>query len=92
METLSRALRASGYQLEYITYFMSLLFPPMWSRRRLLKSEYRDMGALLDSEFRIVPGINSLAYALLRGEAPVVSRRRRLPFGTSLAAIAQRPG
>lgn len=91
METLSRALRASGYQLEYITYFMSLLFPPMWLRRRLLKSEYRDMGALLDSEFQIIPGINGLAYTLLRCEARVVSRRWRLPFGTSLAAIARRP-
>ncbi|MFZ0919321.1 MAG: hypothetical protein WAN83_04490 [Candidatus Dormiibacterota bacterium] len=69
---------------------MSLLFPPMWLRRRLLKSVHQDMGALLDSEFRIIPGINGVAYALLRCEARVVSRRRRLPFGTSLAAIARR--
>jgi 2-polyprenyl-3-methyl-5-hydroxy-6-metoxy-1,4-benzoquinol methylase len=89
METLSRALRSSGYRVEYITYFMSLLFPPMWLRRRFLKTEHHDMGELLDSEFQIIPGINVLAYELLRCEAQVVSRRWRLPFGTSLAAIAR---
>jgi 2-polyprenyl-3-methyl-5-hydroxy-6-metoxy-1,4-benzoquinol methylase len=91
MRTLSRALRASGFQVEYVTYFMSLLFPPMWLRRRLLHTEKNDMGALLDSEFRIVPGLNRVAYELLRREALVVSRRWHLPIGTSLAAIARRP-
>lgn len=91
MRTLSRTLRASGFQIEYVTYFMSLLFPPMWLRRRLLPSEKHDMGALLDSEFQIVPGVNRIAYELLRREALAVSRRWRLPIGTSLAAIARRP-
>ena len=90
MTTLSRALRASGFQVEYVTYFMSLLFPPMWLRRRLLRSEKQDMGALLDSEFQIVPGVNRVAYELLRREALAVRRRWRLPMGTSLAAIARR--
>jgi 2-polyprenyl-3-methyl-5-hydroxy-6-metoxy-1,4-benzoquinol methylase len=92
MRTLTRTLRAAGFQTEYVTYFMSLLFPPMWLRRRLLPSEKRDMGALLDSEFRIVPGLNRLAYEVLRREAVAASRRWRLPIGTSLAAIARRPG
>ena len=91
MKTLRRSLRASDLQVEYVTYFMSLLFPPMWLRRRLLPSDEHDMGALLDSEFRIVPVLNRVAYELLRREALVVSRRRRLPMGTSLAAIARRP-
>ena len=90
MRTLSRALHASGFRVEYVTYFMSLLFPPMWLRRRILQTEKSDMGALLDSEFRIVPGLNRAAYELLRCEAHVVRRRWRLPIGTSLAAIARR--
>jgi 2-polyprenyl-3-methyl-5-hydroxy-6-metoxy-1,4-benzoquinol methylase len=92
MRTLTRALQASGFQIEYATYFMSVLFPPMWLRRRLLPSEKRDMGALLDSEFQIVPGLNRIAYEVLRREAVATSRRWRLPIGTSLAAIARRPG
>ena len=88
LATLSRALRASGFDIEYTTYFMSVLFPAMWVRRRLLKGEEHDMGAILDSEFRIVPGGNQLAYQVLRQEARVVRARRRLPMGTSLAAIA----
>jgi 2-polyprenyl-3-methyl-5-hydroxy-6-metoxy-1,4-benzoquinol methylase len=89
--TLFRALRASGFEVEYVTYFMSLLFPPMWLRRRLVKKGKRDIGAPLDSEFQIVPGINRIAYELLRREAPLVGRRWHLPMGTSLAAIARRP-
>ncbi len=86
--SLARALRASGFTVEYLTYFMSLLFPPMWLRRRLLRSETKDMGALLDSEFQIVPLVNEVAYEVLRQEARVVRTRRHLPMGTSLAAIA----
>jgi SAM-dependent methyltransferase len=86
--TLAGALRASGFEIEYLTYFMSLLFPPMWLRRRLVKRRQRDMAALLDSEFQIVPGVNELAYQVLRQEAHVIKARRRLPVGTSIAAIA----
>lgn len=88
LATLSRALRSSGFRVEYGTYFMSLLVPLMWVRRRLMKAEQGDMGALLDSEFQIVPGLNQVAYEVLRQEAHIVRARRRLPVGASIAAIA----
>jgi len=88
LRTLSRALRASGFEIEYLSYFMSLLFPPMWLRRRLLKGKETDMAKLLESEFQIVRGVNELAYQVLRQEAHVIRARRRLPIGTSIAAIA----
>jgi SAM-dependent methyltransferase len=91
-KTLSRALRSSGFRVEYISYFMSLLYPLMWLRRRLMKSQKADMGALLDSEFQIVPGVNRIAYELLRREAVIVRARRHLPMGTSVIAIARRSG
>jgi SAM-dependent methyltransferase len=88
LETLSKSLRAAGFRVRYLTYFMSLLYPPMWLRRRFLKARDTDMAALLDSEFQIVPVINEMAFELLRQEARVVRSRRRLPMGTSIAAIA----
>jgi 2-polyprenyl-3-methyl-5-hydroxy-6-metoxy-1,4-benzoquinol methylase len=88
LQMLSRSLRAAGFEVEYRTYFLSLLFPAMWLRRRLFKTDASDMGVLLDSEFQIVPGINELAYQVLRQEARVIKARRRLPMGTSIAAIA----
>jgi 2-polyprenyl-3-methyl-5-hydroxy-6-metoxy-1,4-benzoquinol methylase len=86
--TLSRALRTAGFRVEYLSYFMSLLFPPMWMRRRLSHRDSTDMGATLDSEFQIVPVVNTIAYELLRREAVAVGRRWRLPMGTSLVALA----
>jgi SAM-dependent methyltransferase len=86
--TLTRALRRSGFAVEYMTYFMSLLFPMIWVRRRLLREPDRDMGALLDSEFQIVPGLNAVAYQMLRQEAHVIAARRHLPMGASIIAIA----
>ena len=42
-----------------------------------------------DSEFRIVPVINEVAYEILRRESHVIHARRHLPMGTSLAVIAR---
>lgn len=86
--TLSRALRTAGFRVEYMSYFMSLLFPPMWMRRRLSHRDSTDMAATLDFEFQIVPVVNTIAYELLRREAVAVGRRWRLPMGTSLVALA----
>lgn len=88
LKTLSRVLTGSGFEVEYLTYFMSLLFPPLWVRRRFLKGQDRSMTAVLDSEFQIVPVVNELAYEVLRQEARVIRARRKLPMGTSIAAIA----
>jgi SAM-dependent methyltransferase len=86
--TLSRALRTAGFRVEYMSYFMSLLFPPMWLRRRLSNRNTNDMAATLDSEFQVVPVVNTIAYELLRREASAVGRRWRLPMGTSLVVVA----
>jgi SAM-dependent methyltransferase len=86
---LTQALGKAGFEVEYLSYFMSLLFPAMWLRRHLLKADREDLAVVYDSEFRIVPGINRVAYEILRQESHLIRRRRRLPFGTSLAVIAR---
>lgn len=92
-ETMRRLLRGAGFHIEYMTPFMSLLLPPMWLSRRLRgHGESRSHDATLDSEFRVVPVANGIAYELLRREASFVRARRRLPFGTSLAIVAAPAG
>jgi len=46
------------------------------------------MSALLDSEFQIVPGLNALAYEVLRQEKHVVAARAAPAHGASIAAVA----
>jgi 2-polyprenyl-3-methyl-5-hydroxy-6-metoxy-1,4-benzoquinol methylase len=87
--SLTRALRAAGFDIEYLTYFMFLLYGPMWLRRRISLKRSQDFGAVFDSEFQIVPGVNAVAYQVLRQDAIVIRHRRTLPIGTSLAVIAR---
>lgn len=96
---LRSKLRTAGFEIEYLSPFMSLLFPVMWLGRRLRGAlrggRPEDTAArrrLSEGELRIVPGINSLLAWLMRPEAAWVSRRRRLPFGTSLIALATARG
>ncbi len=89
---LTRALTKAGFEIEYLTYFMSLLYPAMWLRRNLIKSDKRALAVVYDSEFRIVPVINRIAFEILRQESHVIDWGRRLPFGTSLAVIARATG
>jgi SAM-dependent methyltransferase len=87
--SLTNALRSAGFDIEYLSYFMFLLYPPMLLRRRLSLRGRDDFAAVFDSEFQVIPGINEVAYQVLRREAYVIKRRRRLPIGTSLAVIAR---
>jgi SAM-dependent methyltransferase len=94
--TLSTVLQASGFVLDYVTEFMTALFPLMWLGRRLASLRQRpgedaqkDRENFL-RELRIVPGVNALLTALLAWEAPLVARRCPLPLGTSLLAVARK--
>jgi 2-polyprenyl-3-methyl-5-hydroxy-6-metoxy-1,4-benzoquinol methylase len=87
--SLTRALNTAGFKVEYLSYFMSLLFAPMWLRRRYLTVRRQDPVVAYDSEFSIIPVINQVAYEILRRESHIVRARRHLPIGTSLAVIAR---
>lgn len=94
---LAEKLRATGYRVEYLTQFMASLFPVMWLSRRV--ADWLERGRAGDAartqqlvarELRIIPGINELMVWLLRLELGWIARRRRLPIGTSLLAIARK--
>ena len=92
---LRDALTANGFRLEYQTYFMAGLYPLMWIARRVyaLSGRAPDPGngprSALARELKVVPGLNESLLWLLAPEAPWIGRHRRLPFGTSLLAVAR---
>lgn len=51
-----------------------------------------DAGAVNTHELKVVPGLNGALAALLGTDAALVRRGWRLPIGTSLCALARRPG
>lgn len=94
-QQLEHSLTASGFRLEYQTYFMMGISPLVWTARRV--SALRDLAtsrgngsdSALARELRVVPGLNRALLWLLAPEAAWIARRRQLPFGTSLLAIAR---
>jgi hypothetical protein len=92
---LASKLSETGFRVEYLTEFMISLFPLVWSGRRLkggkrpINRERAD--AKTANELKVIPGLNGLLKAVLSLEATAVTRRWRLPKGTSLLAIARKP-
>lgn len=97
LSELESKLTSTGYKVEYITQYMASIFPLLWLVRRLktlnLKRGARDSNRTRDfalAELRTVPLVNNVLAFLLSQEARLVTRRRRLPIGTSLLAIARK--
>lgn len=90
--SLREALESSGLEVRYLTQFMSPLYPIMWLTRRLGSRKRREFTAeeLAQKELKIVPGINGLLDGLLALESRWILRRKQIPIGTSLLAIARR--
>ena len=88
---LERALAAAGYQVDFLSQYMCGIFPLVWLGRRIARLRRRPAGELAGADLQIVPVVNEALAWLLSREAPWLARRRRLPLGTSLLAIA-RPG
>jgi SAM-dependent methyltransferase len=94
---LEARLTSAGYEVEYITYFMMSTFPLIWITRKL-NSPDRSPGRpreaqaaqLAQGELRIIPVLNNFLAFLLSAEARLIVRRRRLPVGTSLLAVARK--
>jgi len=96
---LKNKLVEAGYRLEYVSHYMATIFPLVWLGRKLASALKRSSPPAADrttelasDELRIVPLVNPLLRFVLSQEARVVARRRKLPFGTSLIAVARRPG
>lgn len=100
-EDLMAKLGEAGFLVEYLSPFMSLLFPLIWAGRRLASSVPRrgmtratangsDANRRAQEELRIIPVVNGVLAGLLMTESAWVKRRQRLPGGTSLVAVARK--
>jgi SAM-dependent methyltransferase len=92
-DQLRQVLEDAGYTVEYLTQFMSVIYPLVWAGRRIAARQAgRAAGErafeLLSRELRVVPVWNELLSWLLAMELPRLRAQKAVPFGTSLLAIA----
>jgi SAM-dependent methyltransferase len=95
---LRQKLNQTGYEIEFLSPFMASTYPLIWAGRRAARLLNRDRRLntvktdheLALKELRIIPFINSVLAFVLMQEARLIARRRTLPMGSSLIAIAKK--
>ncbi len=85
-EELCAALTRAGFAIDDCFYFNFLLFPLIWSARKLL----RLLDAQFDSENNLTHGALNAVLAEIFALDVSVCRRLRPPFGVSLCAWARK--
>lgn len=92
-EELRRKLEDAGYVVEYLTPYMSILHPFLWLSRKLRS---RTSGAavpaktVLEREIKVIPIVNGIFSLGLSCELRLIEKRKQLPFGASLVAVARK--
>jgi SAM-dependent methyltransferase len=95
---LNEKLVAAGYNVEYLTPYMSVLHPILWAARRLAAlggpDNYDAASAKVaaQADLRVRPASGAVLGFLLGQELRLLRRRRRIPIGASLLAIARVAG
>jgi SAM-dependent methyltransferase len=95
---LTDLLSSAGFHIEYLTAYMAAIFPLMLLRRQLINrfsrkaQEMENQKHLFFRELHPVPLVNGFLRWVLEREATVVRAGYTIPFGTSLLAIASKPG
>ena len=97
---LRHKLELSGYEIEFLSQFMTSIYPLLYLVRRIgsvrrrscrLNSAKSDRDLSM-KELRIVPVVNGILAFVLNQETKLIKRRRVLPFGTSIIVAARRVG
>lgn len=94
IEELADKLRRTGFEVEFLSPYMGVLYPVLWLGRRLAGGKPRTgvdlerARRLFDQELHVNPIAGAALGAVLGLELPWLVRRRRLPTGSSLIAIA----
>lgn len=97
--SLEKALAKAGFVVRKNVPFMSPLFPAMWlvrnftqMKKRLGLTGAKNPRALANEEFKVSPFMNFTMHSILCVEGKLLSMGLRMPFGTSILAIAENPG
>lgn len=88
---LEGKLRGAGLDILRLTHFMAPLVPLLALTRRARGLAGRGREPHKEAELRVVPGLNGVLRAVLAVER-LALRGVRMPFGSSLLAVARRPG
>ncbi|HET9908471.1 MAG TPA: class I SAM-dependent methyltransferase [Anaerolineales bacterium] len=97
-EDLLLKLTNAGFVAEHFTPFMMSLFPILVLYRRMAgliqykQQANRSTQELTTNELRVWPIFNDVFYKLLSIETFFLSRRFKLPIGTSLLVVASKSG
>lgn len=86
--SLSAVVNSAGFEVRYLTPFMTILYPAARLRRGRSACPPANAAAVVEAELQVSAPLNALLYRVLRQEARAVARRRRLPTGTSLLCEA----
>lgn len=97
-DSLSTRINQTGFQLEYLSYFMSTTYPLIWVKRRFSNlfgrrwtwSDNQER-ELLNRELSVVPVVNTLLRWLLAREVRAIRKRKVFRWGSSLVALARKP-
>jgi SAM-dependent methyltransferase len=91
---LAKKLDLAGFEVEYLTYYMTVLWPIMWLSRRLASWIHREHDKqpreLFLKELRPISIVNGPLRWILEKEAIPIAAGRKLPFGTSLLAVGSK--
>ena len=88
---LEQKLTECGYQVEYLTPYMAGIYPLVWLSRRFSKSSGAgDTARAVERDLQVIPVLNGVLSAVLSQEIRWIRRRRKLPIGTSLLAVARK--
>ena len=94
IEELTDKLTRTGFEVEFLSPYMGILYPMLWLGRRLAGSKHQPgvdpemTRRLFDQELQVNPIAGAALGVVLGLERPWLVRRRRLPTGSSLIAIA----
>jgi hypothetical protein len=96
--TLNNALLNAGFVVRKNDSFMAPLFPAMWLVRNLTQVKKKlgftgnkDPRTLANEEFRVSSFMNFTMSTILGFEGKLLEMGLRMPFGTSILAIAENP-
>lgn len=89
---LRAKLDAAGFAVEFSSQYMMSLYPLMWLSRRLNsgRAATKSPANAVKDELRVLPILNPILTRLLRFENKWLARRKSLPLGTSLIAVARK--